>query len=175
MINAGMLLASSRRKIFDGPEIRSRVNWKEFVYCQVSRQTHLTSMDPTRRPSVSLSETGIFLWMPSLLISGSLLLSLLCSAWFGLSILLLVEMVDWCASRLVKMICSQIILMASIQVEWWQASLVGLGPLWGHWPIPYVSSFASENCWCSGVVFGRLVHLGCFPAWWKQANVTLIP
>ena len=34
MINAGMLLASSRRLIFGGPVI-SRVNWEEFVRYQV--------------------------------------------------------------------------------------------------------------------------------------------
>ena len=39
-------------------------------------------MKPTQRPSVSLvTETGMFLWMPSLLINGGTLLSLL----FGLS------------------------------------------------------------------------------------------
>ena len=34
MINAGMLLASSRRLIFGGLVI-TRVNWEEFVRCQV--------------------------------------------------------------------------------------------------------------------------------------------
>ena len=31
----GMLFASSRRLIFGGPSDRSRVNWEEFVRCQV--------------------------------------------------------------------------------------------------------------------------------------------
>ena len=36
MINACMLLASSKRLIFNEPVIaRSRVNWAEFVRCQV--------------------------------------------------------------------------------------------------------------------------------------------
>ena len=35
MINAGMLLASSRRLIFGAPVNRSRVNWEEFVRYQV--------------------------------------------------------------------------------------------------------------------------------------------
>ena len=64
-------------------------------------------------------------------------------------------------------------------VEWGEASLVRLGPLWWHWPIGYVSSFSLENCWCHGphlsVVFQRLVRLGSFPACWRQANVTPIP
>ena len=58
-------------------------------------------MKPTQRPSVSLlPETGTFLSMPSLLINGGPLLSLLCSAWVHHCHRLLV--VDWCASRLVK-------------------------------------------------------------------------
>ena len=39
MINAGMLLTSSRRFIFGGPVIW--VNWDEFVHCQVrANETH---------------------------------------------------------------------------------------------------------------------------------------
>ena len=40
MINAGMLLASGRRLIFGGPVI-TRVNWEEFVSCQVRNETYL--------------------------------------------------------------------------------------------------------------------------------------
>ena len=43
MINAGMLLASSRRLIFDGPVI----NWNEFVRCQV--RTNETYSDAKRQ------------------------------------------------------------------------------------------------------------------------------
>ena len=35
MINAGMLLASSRRLIFGGPVIALGLNWEEFVRCEV--------------------------------------------------------------------------------------------------------------------------------------------
>ena len=108
MINAGTLLASSRKLIFGGPVIDlwltgmslSTVKWEP--------------MKPTRRPSVSLvPETGMFFWMPSLLINGGPLLSLLCSAWVHHCLRLLEEVVDWCVSRLGKLICSRIILMAS--------------------------------------------------------------
>ena len=72
----------------------------------------------------------------------------------------------WCASRLVRLICSQIILSVSshgsgqqavhlpfvsysyhpcVQVEWGQTSLVRLGPLGPHWPIGYVSYISQET------------------------------
>ena len=66
-----------------------------------------------------------------------------------------------------------------LQVEWGQASLVRLGPLWGLWPIGYVSSFLKRTAEVLAprlsVVFRRLVRLGSFPAWWRQPNVTPIP
>ena len=130
---------------------RSRVGWEEFVCCQVRAN------ETTRRPNCSLvPETGVFSWMPSLLISGSPLLSLLCSAWVRQCYRLLVEVVNWCANRLAKLICSRIILTSInpgsvlilrslairlLQVDWGQASLVRLGPLSGLWHIGYVSSF----------------------------------
>ena len=71
-------------------------------------------MKPTRRSSVSLvSETGMCLWMSSPLTSGGLLLSLRCSARVCHSLRLLVRVVDWCVSRLVRLICCLIILTAS--------------------------------------------------------------
>ena len=70
-------------------------------------------MKPARRPGVRLrSETGMFLCMPSPLISGGPLLSLLCSAEFVISFVLLVGGVDSCASCLVRLICCQLTLIA---------------------------------------------------------------
>ena len=86
---------------------RYRVNWEEFVCCR-------ELMKLTRRPSVSLvTETEMFLWMPSPLITGGPLLRLLCSSWVRYCHRLLVRVLDWCESRLVSMICCQIILTAS--------------------------------------------------------------
>ena len=89
---------------------RSWVNWEEFVAVKWEL------IKPTRRPRVSLvPKTGMFLWMGSLLISGGPLLSPPGSArvrhchpcWWR-------WWTAWCASRLAKLICSRIILMASI-------------------------------------------------------------
>ena len=108
MINAGMLLASSRRLIFSGPVITLGLTLKSLYTVKWEL------MKPTRKPSISLvTETGIFLWMPSLLISGDPLLSLLCSACVRHCHCLLVEVVDWCPIWLAKLICSRIILTAS--------------------------------------------------------------
>ena len=71
-------------------------------------------MKPTRRPSITLViETGMFLWTFSPLINGSPLLSLQCSARVHDCLHLLVRVVDWCVSRLVRLICCRIILTAS--------------------------------------------------------------
>ena len=71
-------------------------------------------MKPTRRPSVSLvTETGLFLWMSSPLTSGGPLLSLQCSVQFCHCLHLLMRVVDFCVSLLVRLICCRIILTAS--------------------------------------------------------------
>ena len=108
MLNAGMLLASSMRLIFVAQVIA--LGWPGKSLSTVKWEL----MKPTRRPSVSLvPETWMFLWMPSLLINGGPLLSLLCSAWVRHCRRLLVEVVDWCENRLAKLIFSRIIFMAS--------------------------------------------------------------
>ena len=74
-MNAGVLLASNRRLIFGGPVIALGLTGKSLFAVKWEL------MKPTRRPSVSLvTETGIFLWMCSPLISGGPFLSLRCSA-----------------------------------------------------------------------------------------------
>ena len=66
-----------------------------------------------------------------------------------------------------------------LQVEWGQASLFRLWPLWWHWPIWYISSFLERTCDVLApslsVVFRRLLRLGSFHACWRQANITPIP
>ena len=57
---------------------RSRVNWEEFVHCQV--RVNETYSDSMRQFSARWLDTLMFLSMPSLLINGGPLLSLLCSA-----------------------------------------------------------------------------------------------
>ena len=68
MINAGMLLAPSSRVIFDGPVIALGLTGESLSTFK-------------QGPSVRfVIETGMFLRMPSLLISGGPFLSLLCMA-----------------------------------------------------------------------------------------------
>ena len=71
-------------------------------------------MKPTQRPSISLvTETEMYLWMSSPLISGGPLSSLQCSAQVHHCLHSLVRVMDWCVSRLVRLICCRIILTAS--------------------------------------------------------------
>ena len=95
MINAGMLLASSRRLIFGGSMIVLWLTWKSLYSVKLVLMTQI--------PSVSLvTETGMFLRMFFPLISGGSLLSLQCSARVRHCLHSLVRcMVDWCVSRLV--------------------------------------------------------------------------
>ena len=110
MINAGILLASSRRFSFGGPVIALALTGKSLF------EARWEPMKPTQRPSVSLViETGMFLWTFSPLISGGQLLSLRCSARVHRCLRSLVRVVDWCVSRLVRLICCRIILTASSQ------------------------------------------------------------
>ena len=169
MINAGMLLTSSRRLIFGGPVIALGLTGKSLF------DVKWELMKLTRRPSVSLvTETGLFLRMSSPLISGCPLLSLWCSAQVCHCLRLLMRVVDWCMSLLVRLICYGIILTGSnpgrlsicrslticllvLPITCYPSPslttiafrsrevrplLVGLGPLWWHWPIGYVSSFS---------------------------------
>ena len=107
MINAGMLLASSRGLIFGGPVIALELTGKSLSAIKWEL------MKPSQRPSVSLViETGMFLWTFSPLISDGPLFSLLCSAWVHHSLRSLVRVVDWCVSRMVRLVC-QIILTVS--------------------------------------------------------------
>ena len=76
-INAVVLLASSRRLIFGGPVNFSRVNWKEFVRCQV--RANGTYSEARRRFRV---KNGYSQEYPGPLISGG---STLKSAVFRLS------------------------------------------------------------------------------------------
>ena len=78
MINAGILLASSRRLIFAGPVIILWLTGKSLSTVKWEL------MKPTWRSSIILvTETGMFLWMPSLFINGW---STLNSALFDLSL-----------------------------------------------------------------------------------------
>ena len=69
-------------------------------------------------PSVSSSVSPVpsyvdtHLWIPSPLIRGGPFLSLLCSARARYCLCLLVGVVDWCASLLVRLICCPIVLTA---------------------------------------------------------------
>ena len=91
-----------------GTRDRFRVNWEEFICCQVrlGKVCSLSRGQHNRRPSVSfVSETEMSLSMPPCpIISGGPLLSQLCSALVRHCLRLLVVVVDWCASLLVRLI-----------------------------------------------------------------------
>ena len=109
---------------------------------------------------------------------------------------------DWCASRLKQLICSQIILMTSspgslfvfdsLAIHLSLASfafrssevrhlLLDLDPYGGGGPYflkrtaQVLAVLSSFSVLCLSVVFRWLVRLGSFPACWRQANVTPIP
>ena len=130
--------------------------------------------------------------------------STLKSAVFGLSLSLpplVGEMLDWCASRLVRLICSQIILIASspgsldlkltchpsprlttfafrsseVRRLFLDLYLYGGTDPWGMFP-HFLQRTANVVCLPRlSVVFRRLVRLGNFQACERQANVTQIP
>ena len=134
-----LISGRSRRKLTEKTKIQIQMNLVQHTHSdnvtsmsqwQVDRKpcswqilatectTHLFTVKwelgkPNWRPSISLvSETGMFLWMPSPIISGCPLFSLLC--WLSLSLPPLVGGgKDWCVSWLVRLICCQIILTAS--------------------------------------------------------------
>ena len=134
-------------------------------------------------------------------IIGDILLSLHCSARVHHCLRSFVRMVDWCVSRLVRLICCRIILTASspgrllICLFTCQPSpslttfafrsrevrhlLLDLDPYGGTDPLGMFPLFLKRtadvmaSCLC--VVFQWLVGLGSCPACWRQANVTRIP
>ena len=153
----------------------SRVNWEEFICCQVrlGRVCSLSSGQRNRRPSVSfVSETGMSLSMPCPIISGGPLLSQLCSALARHCIRLLVVVVDWCASLLVRLIFCLITwhqspsrITCAFRSREVRRLLLYLDP---HGDTdPCFLFFLRELL--------RLVRLLSFPACWRQANVTPIP
>ena len=88
-------------------KLNKEVIWTRGRVAYFERDTHMW-------PSVSfVIETGMFLWTFRPLISGGPLLSLLCSARVHHCLCSLVRVVDWCVSRLVRLICCRIILTAS--------------------------------------------------------------
>ena len=108
MINADVLSTSSRRLMFGGPVIALRLIGKSLFAVKSELMKH------TRRPSISLvSETLMFSWTSSPLISGGPLLSPLCSARVRHYLPWSVRVGDWRVSRLARLICCQIILTGS--------------------------------------------------------------
>ena len=107
VINAGMLLATRNRLIFGAPFIALWLTGKNLsaVKCKLIK--------PTRSPTVSLiTETWMFLWMTTPLISGDSLLSQRRLVWICYCLCLLVGVVDRCETRLIRLFCCRIILTA---------------------------------------------------------------
>ena len=94
---------------------------------------------------------------------------------------LLVRVMDWCVSRLVRLICCRIILTAGspgrlLTCRSLAIRLLVLPPL----PSGLEKSDICCFTWTLMValthwVIRRLVRLGSFPACWRQGNVTPIP
>ena len=90
---------------------RSRVNWEEFVHCQVrANETYLEAKRQfsARNRDVLMNAQSPHKWWSTLKSACSVWLEFITvtACWWS-------EVVDWCASRLANMICSRIILMAS--------------------------------------------------------------
>ena len=137
----------------------------------------------------------MFLWMLSPLISGGPLLSLRCSARVRHCLRLLVGVVDMCTSRLVRLICCWIILIASspmslficrslairllVLSHFFRRLLLDLDPYDDTDPLDMFHLFPKRTANVMAprlrVVFWRLVRLGSFPACWRQAKITTIP
>ena len=134
MINAGMLLASFVRLIFGENMIALWLTGK-------SSSTLMPElMKPAPRIIVRLvTETGMFLWTFSLLISAGPLLSLQCSARVCHCLFSLVRVMDWCMSRLVRLIWCRIILIIPKGPP--SSSVVNYRPI----PITSVSSKVFES------------------------------
>ena len=192
MINACVPLSSSRRLIFDEPVIALGITGKSLfaVNWEIKKLT--------RRPSVGLvSETEMFLWTPSPLVSGGPL-SPLCSAPVRHSICLFLWVMDWCASRLIRLICYRTILTLSSPGSFdlpltghhspshttfaFGSSEVGrlLWDLETYYDIDQLGMFPLIQIrtadvmvlvWCFDVFFVWVVYLLC----WRLTNVTPIP
>ena len=108
MIYADVLSTSSRRLICGGHMIALGLIGKSLFIVKSELIKH------TRRLSISLvSETSMFLWTSSPLISSGQLLSPLCLAWVRHCLPWSVRVGDWCVSLLERLMCCQIILTAS--------------------------------------------------------------
>ena len=156
---------------------RSRVNWEEFVRClSVVVDRRSLPMKPTQRPSVSLViETGMFLRTFSPLISGGPLLSLRCSARVHHCLRSLVRVVEWCVSRLVRLICCRIILTACSPGRLLASDL----PLTCH-PSPRLTTFAFRSIEMRRLLldldpYGGTDPLGTFPLFPKRTVDVMAP
>ena len=131
--------------------------------------------------------------------SSSPLLSLRCLARVRHCLHLLMRLVDWCVSLLVRLICCRIILTASqeavdLPLTCHSSSslttfafrsrevrrlLLDLDPYGGTDPMGMCPLFLKRTADVMAprlsAVFRPLVRLGSFPHCWRQANVTPIP
>ena len=171
---------------------RSRVNWEEFVICQ------LRANETTRRASISLVlETWLFLLMPRLIVKWW---SILKSALFGFSSSLLPHVGGGGG-----LVCESVSKSDLLSVHFnnkqfresvdlpltWQPSprlttfavrssevrrlLSNLDPYWGTDPMGMFPFFLRRTADILShrlrEVFRQLVGLSSFPACWRQANV----
>ena len=183
-------LASSRRLIFSGPVIA--LNWGQFVRCQVRANETESGAEhqfSDRNRDVCMNVHSPQNWWSTLKFVV-----------FGSSSSLpplLVRVVDWCASWLVRLICCWIIMTASspgrllishslhpspsLTTFAFSSSevrrlLLDLDPYGGTDPLGLFPLFlkrtADVMAPCLSVVFWWLVRLNSLSACWRQANVT---
>ena len=187
--NAGVFVASSRRFIFGGPVIALGSIGKSLFAVKWEL------MKPSRKPNVSfVAETRMILWMSRALISGGPLLSLRYSDRVCHCLHLLVRVVYWYATRLLRLICWWIILQHAVQGVCWSAAhlpsvsyfyhlsfcssevrrlLLDLDPFGGtdQFGVFFLLLKRTLMLWPRlSVVFRWLVRLGSFPARWRQTS-----
>ena len=174
---------------------RSRVNWEEFVCCLVRANEAYSEAKrqfSDRNRDVLMNVQSPHKWWSTL--------NVRCTVRVRHCLRALVRVaVDWCVSRLVRLICCWTILAASspgrplicrslvirlLVLPFATMSsvvrrlLLDLDPYGGTDPLGmfplFLKGTADVTALCLSIVFRRLVRLGCFPACWREANVTLI-
>ena len=193
MINAGMLLASSRRLIFGGPVI---ANWEEFVHCQVranetyseakrrfserNRDVLMNAQSPHKWWSTLKSAVfGLSSSLPPLVGVGG---GPVCES-VGKADLLSNHFDDKQSRESVDhpLTChpSPSLTSFAFRSSKVRRLLLDLDPYGGSDPLGMFPLFVKRTAHVLAprlsVVFQRLVRLGNFPAYWREANVTPIP
>ena len=193
MINAGILLASSRRLIFGGPVIALGLTWEEFVCCQVrANETYSEAKHQfrDRNRTVLMNVQSSHKWWSTAVFGTSSSLPPLVNEDGGLvcesvgKVDLLSDHFDSKQSREVVDLPltwhpSPVLTTFAVRSREVRRLLLDLDTYGVTDPLGMFRLFlkrtadvmATHLC----VVFRRLIRLGSFPPCWIQANLTPIP